>query len=265
MTDKLHQSLSSIMDGTGDDLELPRLLNAMQGSSLTSQALGEKWRRYHLAQGILRGELRGMKNPKTAQIDISAAVMQQLDDESLSFTDAGAASELNFLAVENHKTTLDTQPDTSLLESTKLENPKLKDLEAKDTPLKPVITTEKRQERGQWLRGGALAASVALLVITGTQIYNFDQESDATSNSFAVQESTPPITNPTMQASQVASDCQAQSSANFSGVTVIDFPVEILQRKPCSDKIQAYSPLVSLPSVGLPQSRQQNITPVSAR
>jgi len=232
MTDKLHQSLSSIMDGAGDDLELPRLLNAMQASPSTSQALSEKWRRYHLAQGVLRGELRSMQNPKTAQVDISAAVMQQLEDESISFTDAGAASELNQTSSQKEEPTL---------------------VAGSITP----STSQKRQEPGQWLRGGALAASVALLVITGTQIYNLSQESDASVNSFATQEAAPPITSPIMQASQVASDCQ---TSIFSGVTAIDFPVEILQRKPCSDKVQAYSPLVSSPP-----SRQQNFTPVSSR
>jgi len=232
MTDKLHQSLSSIMDGAGDDLELPRLLNAMQASPSTSQELSEKWRRYHLVQGVLRGELRSMQNPKTAQIDISAAVMQQLEDESIHFTDAGAASELGFTSSQKEKPTLVATTAS-------------------------CSTKQKRQERGQWLRGGALAASVALLVITGTQIYNLSQEGEVTVNSFANQEAVLPITSPLMQASQVASDCQTQG---FSGVTAIDFPVEILQRKPCSDKVQAYSPLVSSPS-----ARQQNFTPVSSR
>lgn len=232
MTDKLHQSLSSIMDGAGDDLELPRLLNAMQESPSVSQELSDKWRRYHLAQGVLRGDLRSRQSSKTAQVDISAAVMQQLEDESIGFTDAGAASELNAVSK----------------------------LQEKFSPIgatnkQPV--TEKRQERGQWLRGGALAASVALLVITGTQIYNLSHEGEASVNSFATQEASPPITSPLMQASQSASDCQNQF---LSGVTAIDFPVEIRQRKPCSDKAQAFSPLV-----GLPQARQQSITPVSSR
>ncbi|WP_027850117.1 sigma-E factor negative regulatory protein [Marinospirillum insulare] len=232
MTDKLYQSLSSIMDGAGDDLELPRLLNAMQASSSTSQALSDKWRRYHLAQGVLRGELRGKQNPKTAQMDISAAVMQQLENESLNFTDAGAASELGFASSQ-------AEEPISVVEPSK------------------TATLPKNQDRGQWLRGGALAASVALLVITGTQIYNLSQEGESPANAFATQEAAPPITSPLMQASQVASDCQ---NSSFSGVTAIDFPVEILQRKPCSDKVQAYSPLVSSP-----QSRQQSFTPVSSR
>jgi len=233
MTDKLHQSLSSIMDGAGDDLELPRLLNAMQASPSTGQELSGKWRRYHLAQGVLRGELRSLKNPKNAQVDISAAVMRRLDDESMNFTDAGAASELNFASDQNEALPLTSVSNTK-------------------------IATDKHYEFGQWLRGGALAASVALLVITGTQIYNQSQDNESPVNSFASQEATPPVTRPLIQASQVASDCQTQI---FSGVTAIDFPVEILQRKPCSDKVQAYSPLVNSP-----QSRQQqSFTPVSSR
>lgn len=232
MTDKLHQSLSSIMDGAGDDLELPRLLNAMQESSSVSQDLSDKWRRYHLAQGVLRGELRGMQNPKVAQVDISAAVMQQLEDENLFFTDAGAASELVFSQPLDKTASLKAAPE-----------------------LKAAIS-EKRPERGQWLRGGALAASVALLVITGTQIYNLSQEGEASAPSFAVQKALP-VTRPEVLASQVASDCQSQL---FSGVSVINFPIEVSQRKPCSGDVKAYSPLLSSQQARLPA-----ITPVSSR
>ena len=232
MTDKLHQSLSSIMDGLGDDLELPRLLNVMQASSSQSQELSDKWRRYHLAQSVLRGELRGMKNPKTAHLDISAAVRQQLEDEQLAdFTDSGAASELTFSSPSNK-------------------------VSKNQTPA-PLVAAQKRQERGQWLRGGAIAASVALLVITGTQIYNLSQEGEAPVNAYATQEATAPITRPMIQASQVASDCQSQL---FSGGSVISIPLGNSQRKPCSGELENYSPLVSSP-----YSRQQSITPVSSR
>lgn len=232
MTEKLHQSLSSIMDGAGDDLELPRLLNAMQASPELNQQLSDKWRRYHLAQGILKGELRGVQKPRLAQIDISAAVMQQLEDESSNFTDAGAASELGFLQT--------------------VDKPAKLAVAASQAPL--VDKSTKRQDRGQWLRGGALAASVALLVITGTQIYNLSQESDA---AFATQKPLPPMTHPVIEASQVTSTCQSQL---FSGVAVINFPVGVTPRKPCVGDIEGFSPLLSSQA-----SRPQGLTPVSSR
>ncbi|HKM14999.1 MAG TPA: sigma-E factor negative regulatory protein [Marinospirillum sp.] len=216
MTEKLHQSLSSIMDGAGDDLELPRLLNTMQASPQINDELSAKWRRYHLAQGVLRSELRGTKHPKAAQFDISAAVMQQIDDENLSCTAA------NFTQESGHKPASGHKP-----------------------------------ESGQWWRGAALAASVALLVITGTQIYNINQESEGSAPAFAVQEFVTPMTRPIIETSHVASDCQ---SPLFSGVAIINLPIEMSQRKPCSNNIQTFSPLLNAQ-----QSKQQGITPVSSR
>lgn len=211
MTEKLHQSLSSIMDGAGDDLELPRLLNTMQASSQINDELSAKWRRYHLAQGVLRSELRGTQHPKAAQFDISAAVMQQIDDENLSFTAANSTA----------TTAKDNKPESS-----------------------------------QWWRGAALAASVALLVITGTQIYNINQNSEGSAPAFAAQDLVTPMTRPIVEASHVASDCQ---SPLFSGVAVINLPIEMSQRKPCSNDIQTFSPLLNAQ-----QSKQQGITPVSS-
>jgi len=126
MTEKLHQSLSSIMDGAGDDLELPRLLNAMQASPQLEKELGDKWRRYHLAQGVIQGDLRGSSQVEVARMDISTRVMQQLETETLAAA--------------------------------------------------PQPKVESRSDKGQWFRGGALAASVALLVITGVQIFNASQD-----------------------------------------------------------------------------------------
>lgn len=255
MTEKLYQSLSSIMDGAGDDLELPRLLSAMQASPQVDKELGDKWRRYHLAQGILRSELREVKKPKIAQFDISAAVMQQLDDESLNFTDAGAASELYPFSVAEA---------TELTEAAKLapaltpeQHAKLPSSADIASPVEKTATLEKRQERWQWLRGGALAASVALLVITGTQIYNLSQGTGGVTapHSFAVQEVDFPITTPVIEASLVASDCQSHL---FSGGSVMNLPIEITQHKPCNN-FKDYSPLVN--SLEL---RQSGITPVSS-
>ncbi|SFC02649.1 Anti sigma-E protein RseA, N-terminal domain [Marinospirillum celere] len=152
MTERLHQSLSSIMDAAGDDLELPRLLNSMQESPELGQQLGEKWRRYHLAQAILQGDLRGTEQIQAAQVDISDSVMQQLDLEM----DASAPQ-----ATENLEETL-----TEVAAFAQAAN----DQPADSKPLK------QRNDRYQWFRGSALAASVALLVITGVQVYNASRD-----------------------------------------------------------------------------------------
>ena len=233
MTEKLHQSLSSIMDGAGDDLELPRLLSAMQASPDVNKELSDTWRRYHLAQGILRGELRGERptvaNHTTAQLDISAAVMQQLE--------------------------LEDKPLNSVNVTATKAKQRLED------------KAQQRPESGQWWRGAALAASVALLVITGTQIYNLSQTSDTATPTFAAQENFLPITQPLLETSQVASDCQSQL---FSGLAMINLPIEKAQRKPCSDKMQAFSPLlssqqISSQQISSQQVQQSAITPVSSR
>lgn len=171
MTDKLHQSLSSIMDAAGDDLELPRLLNAMQSSPELEQQLGDKWRRYHLAQGIMQGDLRGVRQPQVAQMDISAKVMQQLEAEGIS------------------------QPDSGFSEAT----------------ASPVATP--RQEKAQWFRGGALAASVALLVITGVQVFNATRDGVQPGSSVPLaSQQEQPAPQQSAQSSKVTS-----SSSNFNG------------------------------------------------
>lgn len=158
MTERLHQSLSSIMDAAGDDLELPRLLNAMQDSPELSEQLSAKWRRYHLAQAILQGDLRGREQVQAAQVDISARVMQEINTEATS-NDLNPVQESAFASAAN------------------------------DEPL-AAPAVKARSDRYQWFRGSALAASVALLVITGVQVYNATQEvhQPAGVNTFANQQ-----------------------------------------------------------------------------
>ncbi len=172
MTDKLHESLSSVMDAAADDLELPRLLSAMQTNEVLSKALRDKWRRYHLAQGVLRGDLRNMSDPVLARVDISAAVMARLEAET-------SAEEV--------------QPDLQV----QTKAPTLAAV-AGEAPLK-------REDRHSWWRGGALAASVALLVITGVQIYNTSTDGPqpgASSTPMAAQ----PVTNPAQMAPRLVAE-----------------------------------------------------------
>ncbi|WP_416886238.1 RseA family anti-sigma factor [Marinospirillum sp.] len=138
MTEKLHQSLSAVMDAADDDLELPRLLNAMQSSSELQKELSEKWRRYHLVQGVMRGELRDVAHAEAAQVDLSARIMQQL-------------------ALESGDQIYDAGLDTAAANSAE------------------VTSAPVSHDKGSWFRGAALAASVAVLAITGVQLVNLPQ------------------------------------------------------------------------------------------
>lgn len=159
MTEQLHQSLSSVMDAAGDDLELPRLLKAMQASPELEQQLGEKWRRYHLVRGVIQGDLRGVSASNLASMDISSRVMQELESEQL-------------------------EPA-------------------------PQLSVEARSDKAQWFRGGALAASVALLVVTGVQIFNASHDPS--------QPTSPPVATHQQAAPQLAQPAASPAAADFNG------------------------------------------------
>ena len=166
MTEKLHQSLSSIMDAAGDDLELPRLLSAMQESPELERQMGDKWRRYHLAQGIMQGDLRGLPQAQAAQVDISTQVMQQLEMETM------------------------------------------------EAPSTPEVT--QRSDKAQWFRGGALAASVALLVITGVQVFNASRDA-VQPGSVPVATQQQPVQQEQAVRQQVAQPSGALNASDFNG------------------------------------------------
>ena len=178
MSENLHQSLSAIMDAADDDLELPRLLSALAASPEQEKALGEKWRRYHLAQGILRGDLRGQASLQLARTDLSSRVMQQLESEA---------------AVE--KTVIEKTVEAG----------------TKAEPAARAVS-----ERHQWFRGGALAASVALLVITGVQIFNAGKEAVHPSGSPSIVTRQP---SPQQQEQQQATAAPLVSSAGIKPVS----------------------------------------------
>lgn len=228
MTEKLHQSLSSVMDGADDDLELPRLLGAMQASPELQQELGEKWRRYHLAQSIMKGELRGGQAARVAGLDISAAVMQQLVQEETLYTDAGAASSLDALHPE-----MDQQA-----------------LREASIQVAPVMA--RRGDRGQWFRGSALAASVALLVITGVQIFNTGGE-DAALPVAAVPATTPErvaFASPSFTTGQISAFPTAQP-VSFSSFSLSNPSVGSPRLQPCGAEKETFLPVLS------PQALQQ--------
>ncbi|ODC03771.1 hypothetical protein BFW38_09690 [Terasakiispira papahanaumokuakeensis] len=121
MSEQVRQSLSSLMDDEADDLDLPRLMRAVEASPEVAQT----WRRYHLAQAVLRRETSSID----WGCDISAGVMAALEDED-TYGQSAALSEAAKRSAARHP------------------------------------------EWRQWMRSGALAASVAVAVVSGVQLYN---------------------------------------------------------------------------------------------
>lgn len=135
MSEQVRQSLSSLMDDEADDLDLPRLMRAVEASPEVAQT----WRRYHLAQAVLRREASSIDLSR----DISAGVMAALEDEETYGQSAAVA------ATGQHSAT-------------------------------------RHPEWRQWMRSGALAASVAVAVVSGVQLYNaFPGEEEAVGSRMA--------------------------------------------------------------------------------
>ena len=72
MSDKRKEEISALMDGEASELELHRLLKSMD----QDDDLGESWSRYHSISGALKGEIDSMNN-----FDISARVSAALEHE----------------------------------------------------------------------------------------------------------------------------------------------------------------------------------------
>ena len=72
MTQQLHESLSAIMDGEGNELELRRVLKTLD----ESPELGDVWRRYHLMRSALRHE-----RDTVVDMDIASNVMAVIEQE----------------------------------------------------------------------------------------------------------------------------------------------------------------------------------------
>lgn len=71
MSDYERESLSALMDGEADDLELRRLLKTMEQDA----ELSARWERYHLAQAVLHGQ------GKIVNTDIADRVSQAIAQE----------------------------------------------------------------------------------------------------------------------------------------------------------------------------------------
>lgn len=70
MNQKVRESLSAIMDGEGDELELRRVLKSLGGSSEEADA----WRRYHVIGSVMRRE-----RDIDVSVDLSASIRQRIE------------------------------------------------------------------------------------------------------------------------------------------------------------------------------------------
>ncbi|MCL7941168.1 sigma-E factor negative regulatory protein [Halomonas sp. ATCH28] len=83
MSQNARESLSALMDNEGDELELRRVLKALDDSPDAA----ETWRRYHLMRSLMRRE------PEVdVATDLSAGIMARLQDEQLPRVDAGGGA-----------------------------------------------------------------------------------------------------------------------------------------------------------------------------
>lgn len=75
MTQQLRESLSAIMDGEGNELELRRVLKTLE--DFPEQV--DTWRRYHLMRSAMRRE-----RSITVDVDVASSVMAAIRQESVS-------------------------------------------------------------------------------------------------------------------------------------------------------------------------------------
>jgi sigma-E factor negative regulatory protein RseA len=81
MSQNARESLSALMDNEGDELELRRVLKALEASPDAAEA----WRRYHLMRSLMRRE-----PDIDVATDLSAGIMARLKDEQPPRMDAPA-------------------------------------------------------------------------------------------------------------------------------------------------------------------------------
>ncbi len=90
MNDQTRESISAVMDGESDELELRRLLKTLDtATEEEAEALLAQWQRHHLAGMAIRGELAGST---IAAPDFSAAVSAAIQNETVLAGDPVAPS-----------------------------------------------------------------------------------------------------------------------------------------------------------------------------
>jgi len=82
MKDRLKESLSALMDGEADELEIRRLLNQMEDPELQ-----EQWKRQHMLSAIMRDEPMG-------DLDLTAVINAGIDGKQ-SGTEPQQSSQVN--------------------------------------------------------------------------------------------------------------------------------------------------------------------------
>lgn len=87
MSQNTRESLSTLMDGESDELELRRVLKSLPDDADAA----ETWRRYHLARSMMQRE-----REVDVSVDLSAGIMARLRDEPVPITELVAAA--------NHRT-----------------------------------------------------------------------------------------------------------------------------------------------------------------
>ncbi|MEE4300934.1 MAG: sigma-E factor negative regulatory protein [Pseudomonadales bacterium] len=89
MSERLRESLSALMDDAADDLELARVLRAMD----EGEEVSETWSRYHLVSAVLRGGEPGTTDVRgPVAIDVEAPAFAPAPDE-LADDDAEVAAQ----------------------------------------------------------------------------------------------------------------------------------------------------------------------------
>lgn len=72
MNERMNESLSALMDGETDELEVRRILNQLE----QDDELRSTWQRYQMIGSLMRGE-------PAAAVDLSRGIMQALDGEPM--------------------------------------------------------------------------------------------------------------------------------------------------------------------------------------
>lgn len=88
MSERLRESLSALMDDEADDLELGRILRAMDSGEAD---LGATWSRYQLVSALLKGS-PGSVGLRPLELDLLAAEIEPMDDKSADVIDQGMGS-----------------------------------------------------------------------------------------------------------------------------------------------------------------------------
>jgi sigma-E factor negative regulatory protein RseA len=92
MNDRMNESLSALVDGEADELEIRRVLNELE----QDDELRQRWNRYQMMGALMRGE------PAT-RVDLSKGIMQALDgepmDEVPGVNSFSAAGDINQSAI----------------------------------------------------------------------------------------------------------------------------------------------------------------------